>query len=111
MGIIRDKFTNILDKAGLANPVEVINESLGGETRAESRARRARQAAEEAARKAAEEAAQEAAAQYQPIVVRTPPKPSTTNKRKGGMINGRKSGYVKAADGCAIKGKTRGKII
>lgn len=107
MGIIRDKFTNILDKAGLANPVEVINESLGGETRAESRARRARQAAEE---KAAE-AAQEAAAQYVPTVVRTPSQPSTTNKRKGGMINGRKSGYVKAADGCAIKGKTRGKII
>ncbi len=107
MGIIRDKFTNILDKAGLANPVEVVNESLGGETRAESRARRARQAAEEAA----QEAAQEAAAQYVPTVVRTPSQPSTTNKRKGGMINGRKSGYVKAADGCAIRGKTRGKII
>lgn len=107
MGIIRDKFTNILEKVGLANPVEVVNESLGGETRAESRARRARQAAEE---KAAE-AAQEAAAQYVPTVVRTPSQPSTTNKRKGGMINGRKSGYVKAADGCAIKGKTRGKII
>lgn len=36
-----DTASNYLDKAGLANPLEVINESLGGETRSESKARRA----------------------------------------------------------------------
>ena len=37
---LSDKASNYLDTKGLANPVEVINEGLGGETREESKARR-----------------------------------------------------------------------
>ena len=37
---LSDKASNYLDKKGLANPVEVVNESLGGETREESKKRR-----------------------------------------------------------------------
>lgn len=68
---LSDKASNYLDTKGLANPVEVINEELGGETREESRKRR--------------EAAKE-------------------KKMRTG-------GYVKAADGCAIRGKTKGKMV
>ncbi len=69
---LSDKASNYLDTKGLANPVEVINEELGGETREESKKRR--------------EAAKE-------------PK-----KMRAG-------GYVKAADGCAIRGKTKGRMV
>jgi hypothetical protein len=37
---LSDKVSDFADKRGLANPVEVINEALGGETREESRKRR-----------------------------------------------------------------------
>jgi hypothetical protein len=37
---LSDKASNYLDSKGLANPVEVINEGLGGETREESKVRR-----------------------------------------------------------------------
>ena len=37
---LSDKASNYLDTKGLANPVEVINEGLGGETREESKVRR-----------------------------------------------------------------------
>jgi hypothetical protein len=37
---LSDKASDYLDKKGLANPVEVANEALGGETREESRKRR-----------------------------------------------------------------------
>ena len=37
---LSDKASNFLDTKGLANPVEVINEELGGETREESKSRR-----------------------------------------------------------------------
>lgn len=37
---LNDKASNYLDTQGLANPVEVINEGLGGETREESKVRR-----------------------------------------------------------------------
>lgn len=37
---LSDKASDYLDKKGLANPVEVVNESLGGETREESKKRR-----------------------------------------------------------------------
>jgi hypothetical protein len=39
---LSDKASNYLDTKGLANPVEVINEELGGETREESKVRRAK---------------------------------------------------------------------
>ena len=71
---ISDKVSGYTDKYGLANPIEVINESLGGETREESKKRR------------------EKAAQTEPV-----------KKAKGG--------YVRAADGIAQRGKTRGKLV
>jgi hypothetical protein len=37
---LSDKVSDYADKRGLANPVEVINEALGGETREESKKRR-----------------------------------------------------------------------
>ena len=57
---LSDKASDYLDKKGLANPVEVVNESLGGETREESRKRR-------------EEAKQ--------------PKPETKKMRAGGNVS------------------------
>jgi hypothetical protein len=77
---LSDKASNYLDKKGLANPVEVVNEALGGETREESKKRR-------------EEAKE--------------PTPAPVKKAKGGMI----SSASKRADGCAVKGKTRGRIV
>ena len=81
---LSDKASNYLDSKGLANPVEVINEELGGETREESKVRRA---------KAKDKATKET------------PKPDTVKKMdKGGSASSR-------GDGCAIRGKTRGKMI
>ena len=77
---LSDKASDYLDKKGLANPVEVVNEALGGESREESRKRR-------------EEAKQ--------------PKPEPKKMRAGGSV----SSASKRADGCAVKGKTRGKIV
>ncbi len=74
---LSDKVSDFADKRGLANPVEVINEALGGETREESKKRR-------------EEAK---ASTSEPV-----------KKAKGGMI---RSSASKRADGCAIRGKTR----
>ncbi len=62
MGTLKDmsdKASDYLDKKGLANPVEVVNEALGGETREESKKRR--------------EAAQQ-------------PKPEPIKKAKGGSV-------------------------
>ena len=77
---LSDKASDYLDKKGLANPVEVANEALGGETREESKKRR------EEAKK---------------------PAPEPVKKAKGGKV----SSASKRADGCAVKGKTRGKIV
>lgn len=75
---LNDKASDYLDKKGLANPIEVVNEALGGETREESKKRRE-------------------AAKQEPV-----------KKAKGGMV---RSSASKRADGCATKGKTRGKIV
>lgn len=81
---LSDKASNYLDTKGLANPVEVINEELGGETREESKVRR---------EKVKEKAVKET------------PKPDAIKKMaKGGSASSR-------ADGCCIKGKTRGKMV
>jgi hypothetical protein len=81
---LSDKVSDFADKRGLANPVEVINEALGGETREESKKRR-------------EEAKQ--------------PTPAPVKKAKGGSVNYKAGGKVssasKRADGCAVRGKTR----
>lgn len=73
---ISDKISGVTDKYGLANPIEVVNESLGGETREESRKRREKEKAAEA---------------------------ETVKKARGG--------YVKAADGIAKRGKTKGRMV
>lgn len=78
---LNDKASDYLDTKGLANPVEVVNEALGGETREESKKRR------------------EAAKQQ--------PKPEPVKKAKGGMVGS----ASKRADGCAIKGKTKGRMV
>jgi hypothetical protein len=77
---LSDKASDYLDKKGLANPAEVLNEALGGETREESKKRR-------------EEAKQ--------------PTQAPVKKAKGGMIGS----ASKRADGCAQRGKTRGRIV
>jgi len=77
---LSDKVSDFADKRGLANPVEVVNEALGGETREESKKRR-------------EEAKKET--------------PAPVKKAKGGMVGS----ASKRADGCAQRGKTRGRIV
>jgi len=77
---LSDKVSDFADKHGLANPVEVVNEALGGETREESKKRR-------------EEAKKET--------------PAPVKKAKGGII----SSASKRADGIAVKGKTKGRMI
>jgi hypothetical protein len=81
---LSDKASNYLDTKGLANPVEVINEEFGGETREEAKKRRAKQKPGGVLLEGAGEA----------------PK----KMRSGGTASAR-------ADGCAIKGKTRGRMI
>jgi hypothetical protein len=84
MGKLRelsDKVSEFADSKGLANPIEVIDEALGGQTREESKARRAK---------------------AKPAPAPEPQKP--VEKAKGGTI---KSSASKRADGCAIRGKTR----
>ena len=81
MGKLRelsDKVSEYTDKAGIANPIEVADEALGGQTREESKARR--------------DAAKEK-------VVKETPQP-VKKMAKGGSASAR-------ADGCAIRGKTR----
>ena len=77
-----DKASDYLDTKGLANPVEVVNEALGGESREESKKRR--------------EAAKQPA-----------PTPTPVKKAKGGMVGS----ASKRADGCAQRGKTKGRMV
>jgi hypothetical protein len=42
---LSDKASDYLDTKGLANPIEVVNQELGGETREESKARREKEKA------------------------------------------------------------------
>ena len=77
---LSDKVSDFADKHGLANPVEVVNEAFGGETREESKKRR-------------EEAKKET--------------PAPVKKAKGGII----SSASKRADGIAVKGKTKGRMV
>jgi hypothetical protein len=73
-----DKVSEFTDKYGIANPIEVADEAMGGQTREESKARR---------EKMKEKA--------------VPETPQPVKKMaKGGSASSR-------ADGCAIRGKTR----
>lgn len=83
MGKLRelsDKVSEFTDKYDLANPIEVADEALGGQTREESRARRAKM--------------------KEKVVIETP---EPVKKAKGGKV----SSASKRADGIAIRGKTR----
>ena len=76
---LTDKARDYLDTKGLANPIEVANEAIGGETREESKKRR--------------ESSKE----------KQEPKTEQKKMAKGGKV----SSASKRADGCAIRGKTR----
>jgi len=81
MGKLRelsDKVSEFTDKHGIANPIEVADEALGGQTREESKARREKMKEKE---------------------VKETPQP-VKKMAKGGSASSR-------ADGCAIRGKTR----
>lgn len=80
---LSDKVSDFADKHGLANPIEVIDEALGGQTREESKKRR------------------DEAKQTQQ------PKPEPVKKRSGGMVGS----ASKRADGCAVRGKTKGRMV
>jgi len=117
-----DKASDYLDTKGLANPAEVVNEALGGESRAESKARR--DAAKAAKDKPAPEltleerkakAGKEAGEAYDKDRANWPLSPKkkaravwdaedAVTKKKGGVI---RSSASKRADGIAIRGRTR----
>lgn len=73
-----DKVSEFTDKYGIANPIEVADEALGGQTREESKARREKMKEKE---------------------VKETPQP-VKKMAKGGSASSR-------ADGIAIRGKTR----
>jgi hypothetical protein len=75
---LSDKISDFADSKGLANPIEVVDEALGGQTREESKKRRE-------------------AAKVKPV--EETPQP-VKKMAKGGTASSR-------ADGCAIRGKTR----
>ena len=89
---LSDKASNFLDTKGLANPVEVINEELGGETREESKTRRTKSKEKEPTKEVIVE---------KEVII----KPE--KYAKGGKVGS----ASKRADGCAIRGKTRGKMV
>jgi hypothetical protein len=126
---LSDKVSDFADKRGLANPVEVVNEALGGETREESKKRReaAKQPVEptplslEERKKAA---AKKAKDEYdsdrknwplnpKEAAIRAAEAADAVEKKKGGSVSSYKAGgsvrssASKRADGCAIRGKTR----
>jgi hypothetical protein len=89
---LSDKASNFLDTKGLANPVEVINEELGGETREESKSRRTKSKEKEPTKEVIVE---------KEVII----KPQKFNA--GGKVGS----ASKRADGCAVRGKTRGKMV
>jgi hypothetical protein len=126
MGKFRDSVTNKLDSVGLANPFEVVNEALGGETREESKARRDKEKAKEAQPAApikpvSNEEQKRHSARLKTLWEREKKERGLTQKQLADEANKdiggpndtgmRKGGKVKSAsqraDGCAIRGKTR----
>ena len=132
MGKLRqfsDKVSDAADKYGLANPIEVVDEALGGQTREESKKRRdeakdlkdresirvdrspkysdsqmdSTRKLLEGQAKAFKPERDKASEDYDKAIDKTKP----VKKAKGGMI----SSASKRADGCAVKGKTRGRIV
>jgi hypothetical protein len=117
-----DKVSEFTDKYGIANPIEVADEALGGQTREESKARREKIKLDkekpapdltlEERKAITGKAAAEAYDRDRSNWPLSPKKRAritidaqdTVTKKNGGAI---KSSASKRADGCAIRGKTR----
>lgn len=108
---ISDKISGVTDKYGLANPIEVVNETFGGETREESRKRRAMAPSMLATPLTREE---KAALREEATKLETP-----MSREKKEMLRdaakmskgGKVSSASKRADGIAQRGKTKGRMI
>jgi hypothetical protein len=146
---LSDKASEYLDKKGLANPAEVLNEALGGETREESKKRR-EEAKElkdresirvdtsprysdsqmastrkmlEGQAKAFKQERDKASEDYDKAVnkIKERNKQAKKDSRSGSMTmdemgnSYKKGGMIgsasKRADGCAVKGKTKGRMV
>jgi general stress protein YciG len=137
---LSDKASEYLDKKGLANPAEVVNEALGGETREESKKRREEAKSlkdreqtknmrkptmdenwyQDYARKLSATPADENKSKYTRDLGKKMFKNEVPNEvkdyeaykdagfKKGGMV---RSSASKRADGCATKGKTKGRMV
>lgn len=79
---LSDKVSEFTDKYDIANPIEVVDEAMGGQTREESKARRAKT--------------------KEKMVPETPQ--PVKKMAKGGSASSR-------ADGCAVRGKTKGRMV
>lgn len=143
MGKLRefsDKVSDVADKYGLANPIEVVDESLGGQTREESKKRREEAKSlkdreqtknmrkptmdenwyQDYARKLSATPADENKSKYTrdlgkkmfknevPKEVKDYEAYKDAGFKKGGMV---RSSASKRADGCATKGKTKGRMV
>ena len=125
MGKLRefsDKVSDTADKYGLANPIEVVDEAFGGQTREQSKKRRdavkadkEKPAPELTLEERKAKAGKEAGEAYDNDRANWPLSPKkkaravwdaedAVTKKKGGVI---RSSASKRADGCAIRGKTR----
>ncbi len=105
---ISDKVSGYTDKYGLANPIEVINESLGGETREESKKRRADMLAKPLT---AEEKAVVKSESAKPAAPMSREKKEMMRDAAKMSKGGKVSSASKRADGIAQRGKTRGKMV
>ena len=118
---LSDKASDYLDTKGLANPVEVINQELGGETREESKARREKakepkpQPSLEERKKAAATKAHEEYTNDQKNWPLNPKKDAINSAKAADAVKMKTGGKVSSAssraDGCATKGHTRGTIV
>jgi hypothetical protein len=131
MGKLRefsDKVSDVADKYGLANPIEVVDEALGGQTREESKKRRdeakdlkdresirvdrspkysdsqmdSTRKLLEGQAKAFKQERDKASEDYDKAIDKNKP----VKKRSGGKVSA-----SSRADGCAIRGKTKGRMV
>lgn len=106
---LSDKISSYTDKYGVANPIEVLNEELGGETREESRKRRAMAPSMLAEPTTPEQKKmlREESTNLKPRSVDKETVKKYSEMKKGGKV----SSASKRADGCAVKGKTKGRFV
>jgi hypothetical protein len=108
-----DKVSEFTDKYGIANPIEVADEAMGGQTREESKARREKLKEQPGGMMATEKvqpggmlATEKPAKKAEEFNLhKTVKKAADKNEgmKKGGKVKSASS----RADGCAIRGKTR----